>query len=158
MQQKDLLRVRRNKSSKHGINVIAIKGIVYHMRGMLNTYAEQRKSSSQRSHINRQQTVQNHLLGEQHRYKMPIWMEPHPAFTPPSWCTRALCCPWEMNDALRNIREGLYGWKQMEWAAGRVTALWVAFLEHFEVGESSRRKHEEQEEGGTGNRFSEQKG
>jgi len=35
----------------------------------------------------------------------------------------ALYCPWEMNNALRNIKEGLYGWKQMEWAAGSIKAL-----------------------------------
>lgn len=72
MQQKDLPRVRLNKSSKHGVTVIVIKDIIYHKRGILSTYAVNRKSSSQRSHVNRQQTVQNHLMGEQHRYKMQI--------------------------------------------------------------------------------------
>lgn len=32
---------------------MAIKDIVYHMRGILSTYAEHRKSSSQRSYVNR---------------------------------------------------------------------------------------------------------
>lgn len=147
MQQKDLPRVRLNKSSKCGVSVIAIKDIIYHMRGILSTYAVHRKSSSQRSHVNRQQTVQNHLLEEQHRYKMQIWMKPHPGFTPFSWCTGNLRCPWEMNNALRNIKEELGGWKQMEWAAGSITTLWIAFLQHFEVGESRREKHEQEQEG-----------
>lgn len=37
------------------------------------------------------------------------------------------CHLWEMNDALRNISQGCGGWKQMAWAAGRLTALHVAF-------------------------------
>lgn len=74
--------MRRNKFSKHGINVIAIKDNIYHMRKILSTYVQHRKSSSERSHGNRQQTIWKSLTGEQHRYKMQIQMEPHLVFTP----------------------------------------------------------------------------
>lgn len=36
----------------------------------------------------------------------------------------------------------------MEWADGSITTLCIAFLEHLEVGESRRGKHEDQEEEG----------
>lgn len=38
MHQKDLPRLRLNKSAKHPIHAIAIKDIIYHMRGRLSTY------------------------------------------------------------------------------------------------------------------------
>lgn len=38
----------------------------------------------------------------------------------------------------------------MEWVAGSITTPCITFLEHFEVGENRREKHEEQEEKGTG--------
>lgn len=102
MQQKDLPRVRPNKSSKHRINVIAIKGIIHHIRGILSTYVGCRKSSSQRSHSNRQRTTQNHLLREQQIQNADL------SGTTP--CIHSFFFPYtklyslrETNDALGNI-------------------------------------------------------
>lgn len=156
MQQKDLLRVRQNKSSKHGINVIAIKGIVYHREGY-SAHMQSIGNSPVRGHTLIGNKLYKITYWAQQRYKMQIWMEPHSCIYSFFLVYEAPIAlgKWTMHQEIlrRGFKDG-NRWSR----AGRITAL-------VELHFSSILKWEGVEEESTKNkrkksiglRFSEQK-